>query len=285
MFAPLDLHEPVIVAGKRYLFKRSRRAFADQFWSEIVAYRVGCLLGVEVPPAFVAWNSVTAISGALIEWFYIDSEEVTVLGGDFLQRLEPSFDREKGSTHNLRQNEIILRALGRLESRGAFASSWRQWWADALLFDALIGNTDRHQDNWGVLFRRREKNAPPALRMTPLFDNGTSLGHELFPEKFRLWGDEHFNRYIGRGKHHVGWDSSQPPIRGHFTLLEQLLLAWPDTRVVLAGKLKRVDEVTLLDALSDLMYLCPPVALSQDRFDFAVALMMRRLAHLRALLE
>src|SRR5436309_337062 len=54
VFAPPTPPEPILVSGKRYLFKRSKRSYPDQFWGEIIAYRVGCMMGLEVPPAFAA---------------------------------------------------------------------------------------------------------------------------------------------------------------------------------------------------------------------------------------
>lgn len=59
-------------------FRRSKRSYPDQFWGEVVAYRVGCLLGLQVPPAFAAWNSRTGRCAALIEWFYYDNNEAFV---------------------------------------------------------------------------------------------------------------------------------------------------------------------------------------------------------------
>jgi len=85
LFAPSVAPEPVIVPGKRYLFKKSKRSYPDQFWGEVIAYRIGCLLGVHVPPAFVATNAETGQAGALIEWFYEDGRERYVHGGDFMQ--------------------------------------------------------------------------------------------------------------------------------------------------------------------------------------------------------
>lgn len=38
VFAPSPPPEFVITPGKRYLFKRSKRSYPDQFWGEVVAY-------------------------------------------------------------------------------------------------------------------------------------------------------------------------------------------------------------------------------------------------------
>ena len=62
VFAPVPPPEPVLVGEKRYLFKRSKRSYPDQFWGEVIAYRVGCLMGLEVPPAFAAFSSRTGHS-------------------------------------------------------------------------------------------------------------------------------------------------------------------------------------------------------------------------------
>ena len=70
-----------------------------------------------------------------------------------------------------------------------------------VLFDALIGNTDRHQDNWGLLWNSETNKA----RMAPVFDNGTSLGHEISPLSMRNFDDAALRRYVGRGAHHIRW--------------------------------------------------------------------------------
>jgi hypothetical protein len=111
IFAPESPPESILIASKRYLFKRSRRNYPDQFWGEIVAYRIGCLLGVPVPPAFASWNSDTEHCAALIEWFYADRNEAFVMAGDFLQRVQPEYDREHGAQHNLADISRLLRSF------------------------------------------------------------------------------------------------------------------------------------------------------------------------------
>lgn len=101
----------VLKPSWRYLFKESDRRFPDQFWGEIVAYRIGCLLGVAVPPAFAAWNSTSGKCAALIEWFYREGEDRLVLAGNLLQREKPDFDRRRGTDHNMRDNVVLLRTV------------------------------------------------------------------------------------------------------------------------------------------------------------------------------
>lgn len=166
VFAPDQPPEPVIVAGKRYLFKRSKKSYPDQFWGEVVAYRVGCLLGLEVPPAFAAWNSSSEHCGALIEWFYQDGSELFVMAGDFLEKIQHGYDRKRGERHNLMDNTLLAASVC---PQQLLEPGWRQWWVNALLFDALIGNTDRHQDNWGFIFYKmgetfRCRLAPQSLK-------------------------------------------------------------------------------------------------------------------------
>lgn len=280
VFSPGASLDPVLVPNKRYLFKRSKKSYPDQFWGEIMAYRIGCLMGLEVPNTFVAWNSSTNISAALIEWFYVDGEEVSTLAGDFMQKIQPDFDRVIGSKHNLRHATLLLRAF---VQTNLMENNWRQWWTDALLFDALIGNTDRHQDNWGVLFRTRQDLVPRA-RFMPLFDNGTSFGHERFVEKIAGWKIEDYQRYIRKGTHHISWSLEEPRIKGHMELLERVLAEWPETRPIAQARLAVVTETSLLDVLSDLIHICEPICLSQARFDFVLRLLNYRLINLKELL-
>lgn len=285
VFAPALPPEAVLVGGKRYLFKRSKRSYPDQFWGEVIAYRVGCLMGLQVPPAFAAFNSRTGHSAALIEWFYRDGAELFALGGDFMQMLRPDFDRDRGTQHNLQDVERLMRTL---VHTGALSQNWRQWWAEALLFDALIGNSDRHQDNWGLIFEsawRQPPNMPPC-RLAPLFDNGTSLGHERFPERVAGWTDARLDQYIDRGTHHIKSSIDPGHVQCHLALLRHVLHDWarhldPD---LLRSRIDfSADDLT--SCVGDLVHLPVPSPLSTARMRFVCRLLVRRLALLKDLLD
>jgi hypothetical protein len=70
-----------------------------------------------------------------------------------------------------------------------------QWYSDMIIFDALIGNMDRHLENWWVLedsiFQSSQMTLMPkhnldkSVRFTPLFDHGSAALFELSEEKVR----------------------------------------------------------------------------------------------------
>ncbi len=61
-----------------------------------------------------------------------------------------------------------------VEAEGA--SAWETF-VGYLVLDALIGNTDRHQENWAVIA------GPGGRRLAPTFDHASSLGFQLDDEQ------------------------------------------------------------------------------------------------------
>lgn len=63
--------------GHRYLFKEAihsakepgQSRHPDQYWAEVIAFRIGRLMGLTLPPVFVAINSITDEPGTINEWF------------------------------------------------------------------------------------------------------------------------------------------------------------------------------------------------------------------------
>lgn len=147
-----------------YLFKLSREAYPDQFWMETIAYIVGCAMGVEIPkaiPAVRVNESGLKEYGALLEWFYDKEFEHFVHASDIFHVLNKEFDDESGRHHNVEDLRLICRALS---IHGMIHTDWNSWVCDMLLLDSLIGNSDRHQENWGFVFTIQKGSDGKALR-------------------------------------------------------------------------------------------------------------------------
>ncbi len=285
--APFDFCLP----GHRYLFKEAIKSakdphqprYPDQYWAEVIAFRIGRLMGLTLPPDFVAIDSFHGEPGTVNEWFLGykgNGDERFFPGGDYMQRHIAGYDREKGKQHNLSTIISLSRAL---ERGGWLTHDWRIYWGLGLCFDALIGNTDRHQENWGLIWLENG----PLARFTPYFDNGTSLGHELQPEKMqRMMRDPNeFNAYLRRGEHQMRWflDDKRrlPLIQGIVQYCER----FPEIRPILIERLEGVCEDGLSAILDNLTRFNLPHPLTQQRAEFVAFLTLRRRERLLQALE
>ena len=267
-YSPTPVPLAFLVSNHRYLFKHAFNRYPDQFWAEIIAYRIGCLLGVGVPPAFVSWDSGTGVCGALIEWFLDfpgEPQERYTAGGDIMTSMIRGYDRKKGRQHNF---QAIERYLTLLEKNGVLKRDWLTWWCDTLIFDALIGNTDRHQDNWGLLWT-----TDGPARMAPVFDNGTSLGNEIFPEKMAGFADaRRLNRYVGRGTHHMRWHIADEQPAQHIVLVQRFLEYAPGLREHVKSRLSGFDTVAMRAMITGMTEFQIPIPLSPTRAEFVCRL-------------
>jgi hypothetical protein len=93
-----------LIPKHAYLFKQSNKNFPWQCWMEIIAFRLGLLMQVPVPAVFISVDTNRTIIGALIEWFHNypgEPREEYVHGGDLFLKLNPDYNRKKGTQHNL----------------------------------------------------------------------------------------------------------------------------------------------------------------------------------------
>lgn len=212
--------QPFLIGGHRYLFKEPEGPRIQQIWSEVIAYEVSRHLDVKVPPAFLARAPGNGSPGVLIEFFYGYDEEPGVRlihAIDRLQALKQKTDYKIGS---LKDNVLLCRSHR--------ISSWKEWWAKTLAFDAIIGNTDRHTENWG--FISEIMNGVNEYRMAPAFDNGTSLGFVVRDSDIEdILKKDRFEAFLRRGRHHYGWVHGDRDGAQHIKLCQTYCSRYIDT--------------------------------------------------------
>ncbi len=209
-------------------------------WCEVIAYELSFLFNVAVPPAFVSIDSSSDQAGALIELFYpYPAAKRTIRlvhAADFMQRNFAG--GSKGRPHALRENLVICRALG--------APDPLRWWARAILFDTLIGNTDRHSENWGFLIEGTQD--ARHFSLAPLYDNGTSLGYGTNDAKLaNRWDERQMTAYLAKGHHDIGWSKNEDGPTPHLSLCVRFFTANPGLMEIAAAMLtftnEQVDEI------------------------------------------
>lgn len=157
-------------------------------WSEVVAARVGQRLGVPVARVELATRGERF--GVISRKVSDDETEALVHGNELLDEIGVG----TGEPHDRTGYtvEAVARSLERVgppvpsdELTAAF-----DWFVGYLVLDALVGNTDRHQDNWATI------RSSVGERLSPSFDHASCLG-------FQVSDDERLERLDGRGNRTV----------------------------------------------------------------------------------
>jgi hypothetical protein len=163
------------------LFKHSRHD-AGEDWAEKVAEQVCELLGI--PHAryeLAVWNGHR---GVVTPRFTGDDERL-IPGNELLVELDPTYPAHASSArlkvpqHTLSAVEKVMAGptVGIPHGFAAVPQVGGAWdvFIGYLMLDALIGNSDRHHENW-ALVESRGRGESSLRRLAPTHDHGSSLG-------------------------------------------------------------------------------------------------------------
>jgi Uncharacterized protein related to capsule biosynthesis enzymes len=165
------------------LFKFKKDIQTTDHISECIAYKLTCLLNI--PCARFDLGKYKDKVGSM-SYNIVNKEGLLFLEGiHFINHMYPHYDPEQLldiETGNKYSIEMIKKSLE--DYQGVF-----EQFIGILIFDFLIGNTDRHQSNWALICENDK------WRLSPLYDNSSSLcaylsGSKLeayFGRDMRLW--------------------------------------------------------------------------------------------------
>ncbi len=153
----------------------------------------------------------------------------------------------------------------RISAKYYAADDLLQAFSDMVIFDVLIGNMDRHHENWGICENKRykqqllfDKKQLVTLRnFTPLFDHGSSLMFELSDmDVTNMLDDEaRLRRYVESSKFgyllNAAGEKSNP-----FELLDAHLSTRTSWQPRIKKSLAKIKELDLL-ALAELIIQMP----------------------------
>ena len=165
--------------GADWLFKYPRENTGEH-WAEKIAAEIAQLLNVS--HAQVELAVCQNIRGSISKSFLSDNEWLSH-GNESLANLasiHQSLDLRGGayeSRKKYRHSEPTLATiLGAIEAYRGNESQFVHY----VVLDGLIGNTDRHHENWGWIM---DNTYPYMPVLAPSFDHASSLGRELTDER------------------------------------------------------------------------------------------------------
>jgi hypothetical protein len=99
-----------------------------------------------------------------------DAHSIIIEGIGFICNLYSDYDQDK--KYSLSANQYYSIQMVK-DSLASSTINFLPPFLNMLIFDALIGNRDRHQNNWAILLKVQNDN--PVIQFCPLYDNGSSL--------------------------------------------------------------------------------------------------------------
>lgn len=89
-----------------------------------------------------------------------------------------------------------------------------------ILFDALVGNNDRHYENWAVITDKQAKEIP---EFSPVYDTARGLFWNYSDEMLTKFSTEQsIKKYVINSKPKLGWENVDGKKLNHFTILEKI---------------------------------------------------------------
>lgn len=243
-----------------YYFKEPKEKYPWEFWNEIIAYEVGKKLGFNVlkyEPAIL-----DGIGGCLSKSMTEHFTQELIHGQQVLLRIYPEFETKKGTDHTFQIVESFFNSLKEEEHKSIIND-----FIEMLIFDAIIGNRDRHQQNWAIIreikiqerpnkyFGLKKNTENPIItrivRFSPLFDNGNCLAYNIIEEKLHNFIDDEgkLEKYLFGEKavSHLKWYGVAMP---HIELLMHISKIYPE---VVLKCIKRVDSLFNENIINDIV--------------------------------
>jgi hypothetical protein len=202
------------VTGKRFLFKTYTHN-PREVWAECLASHLGEIFGVPTQKVVIKKASpqmVRILKARYATRLPSDWKPVGTLARDiFLKDEEIIYGAKIVNTDS---GALTLEEIETAIKKQYYApEDLLKSFAQMIVFDALIGNMDRHHENWGIVenLRYRQqilfgKKALVNLRhFTPLYDHGSSLLFEENSEdkigKYLAEEDNFISKYIKGAKY------------------------------------------------------------------------------------
>ena len=115
--------------------------------------------------------------------------------------------------------------------------------SEYMVFDALIGNTDRHHENWGFRFKLTQLAGSYPLSIAPSFDHASSLGRECLDERCeKILRENKVAEYVRAGRGGVYWQATDTKGASPMKLVELASAKYPKYFAPALDKLCKLNE-------------------------------------------
>lgn len=245
------------------IFKEAIGVDTGEAWSEKISSEIGKLL--RIPTHNTDIGCYDGCIGSLV-WNFIEDEIFRLEeGSEIISGNEKysDFDRDLlKSSNGYYSFQMVYEVI---KPHGFITELF-----DMIIFDALIGNTDRHQDNFGFVLNQKNK----SRYFAPLYDNASSLGRELPEEEMvkKMKDKDAFEGYLRRADTWLRWGINQKKKTKHFTLIENLL---SEHHYLISDSIQKVESLSD-EKIIDTIIKVPNEVMSNIKKEFVLMVLKAR---------
>lgn len=221
--------------------------------SEKMAYEIAKILNYKCAKIELAYDDEKNL-GVLNYYFTKDNS----LHNDFVAYLNNN-QKDRNCFYTIKNIKYILDNLDKKLFKD---------FIKIMVFDALIGEQDRHEENWGIT----ETNGKYSI--SPLYDNGASLlkkfqNDNTFKKYYNHIKD--FDKYIKRSGTYIYKENSNEKYK-HFELIEYLLCNYPFYVLPELKKLKKLSDVIIKNIVKKI----PDELLTEKHKEYIIDYVIKR---------
>ncbi len=294
----------------QYFFKESVEKYPSEFWSEILVSEIGVVLGFNVLKYDV--GHYQGRLGCLSKNMVSNPNTSLYHGVDVLNDYVSDFIITKKPTYSFQQLMHLC------ESSNEF-NAFKKQFIEMILLDSLIGNTDRHTENWSFiidysshnkekkdfdtksqiynlllsLFRSEKSKgnikdgmdiiSETKFSFSPIYDSGSCLGREIPELKISeyLNNRQRIVKYLEKCNHEIQWINSRVNC---FELVKNISLSERTIfRDIYTSSVQNLTDVKIKNLVENIDKGVPINYgnLNSVRKEFIVALLIERLKRLK----
>ncbi|ELS02432.1 hypothetical protein Xen7305DRAFT_00021460 [Xenococcus sp. PCC 7305] len=226
----------------RCLYKYIRPNTGED-WAEKVAEQICELLGL--PHANYKLAETWDKNYGTVSPNFLPQGGALIHGNEILTPLIPNYPTYE--TYNASQHtiDVVINAIESSDVR--LPPDWnalegietaRDLFIGYILLDALIGNGDRHHENWGFV-RIISTHSPDILYLSPTYDHASCLGRELLDSKRQT---RSITSYAKKCVSAFYRDVNDKKPLGTFELFKELASRYPKTSEVWLNRLTSISK-------------------------------------------
>jgi|GEM_PF-514057 len=209
------------IGGYKYLTKTGHKWYPIESITEHLLNKLGIIFGLNMAESRLA--KINSQIRFLSKWFLAGDESLVHGAEIFSNYLNDSdfvseVEKQKMS-RELFTLQFVEKSVKHFAKPQPYYYDILHSLVKLLLFDALVGNNDRHFENWAVIVKNIGDSKPI---FSPVYDTARGLFWNQSEESLLSFSDDKIRKYSFNSKPKLGWDGINDNDLNHFRLVEEI---------------------------------------------------------------